>query len=664
MRIYTRKESVFVLFFLMLLTPSSAFASKLLDSLVHSFHYGSVKQRIEAANELAWQLRYSSMDSALFYAQWAHNSSEEINDERLKVTSLKRMGIILKNKGSYAKALEKMQEVLEYEKLFKSWKGIASVYNNMGTVYREIGALDEAYRCYISSLNIKEKHYPGSRTLCNTYRNLGYFYGNYRANTDTAAYYFDRAEKIALTLSDKEIIADIANDRGNLYRIKEDNQKAKEYLHRALLGFKEIKYRHRIALVLLNLGLVSTKLEEFSEAEAYLKKCLEIWKSSLDSIGIARANINLGDLMLQKKSYEGAKSHYKISYDISVRLNKADITWKALLGLAESHAGLREYQEAYRAMRDYDAIEDTLYSKEKNKTISLLRERFNTEKKEQEITYLNTIRDQQANALRQSDIIWKSTMAISVLVLIIVGMLAIYYRYRQKVEIREALRKDELNSYRMKALNQQKEMQVMEAAFIAQEEERQRISSMLHGEVGSVLHTFKMYFSSWEEKMEGEREQYAKASELLDRATHEIREVSHTLDAGVVNNLGLSMAMEEMVNGINRAGKLAVTLDMHGIDNGLSSKKEMGIYRIIQEAMGNVIKHSGASKMDISLTKSKDELTIIIEDNGKGFDLVEARKNGGLGLRNIEDRASQMGGEVVFDAMLGRGVTVIIKLNI
>jgi|GEM_PF-6475764 len=640
-------------------------SSHLLDSLINDFQHGSKKQKIEAANELAWQLRYNHKDSALNYAQWAYNAGKELGDEEVKFTALKRMGVVLKNKGNFQQALEKLKEAISILKLLNDEKGMAAVYNNMGTIYRDMGAIDKAYVYYISSLEIKEKYYPDSRTLCNTYRNLGNFYNAHRTNFDTAAYYFNEAEKIAKALGEKGILANIESDRGSLYRTKKDYQKAREHLLRAISGYKEVDNVQGEALSLLTLGDVSTKLKDFNNARVYLFECLNTWQEMNDSIGIARANLNLGHLMFQQNKYETAIKYYDTSIAITKALNQPILTNRAFLGLSENYEGLKYYEKAYENFKAYHAIRDTLYNEDKNKAISLMREKFNTEKKEQEIEYLNTIQKQQAEALKQSRKLWISTMAISVLILFILGLAAVYYRDRQRSERREALRKDELHSLKLSALKQQKELQVMEAAFMGQEEERQRISSMLHGEVGSVLHTFKMYFSSWEEKMEGEREQYAKASELLDRATEEIREVSHTLDAGVVNNLGLSMALEEMANGINRSGKLAVTLDMHGIENnGLSSRKETGIYRIIQEAVGNIIRHAGASKMDISLTKNDDELTIIIEDNGKGFDIAQARKNGGLGLRNIEERAAQLGGNAVFDAMLGRGVTVIINIKV
>ena len=303
---YRLKVLVFIFGFSFVCLNLFSQSSDLLDSLINDFQHGSNKQKIEAANELAWQLRYNHKDSALNYAQWAYNASTELVNEKTKITALKRIGVVLKNKGNFQQALEKMKEALLISKSLDSEKGMAAIHNNIGTVYREIGVLDEAYKHYISSLRIKEVYYPNSRTLCNTYRNLGNFYSIYRDNIDTAAYYFNEAERIAIALGENDILASIENDRGNLHRIKKDYQKAKEHLLRALSIFKEVDNKQGKAFTLLTIGEVSTKLKEFTNAQIYLDECLSLLKIKGDSIGIARTNVNLGHLLFQQARYEAA----------------------------------------------------------------------------------------------------------------------------------------------------------------------------------------------------------------------------------------------------------------------------------------------------------------------------------------------------------------------
>ena len=107
MNICSLKVSVFIVSFFYINAHLLGQSSYLLDSLINDFQHGSKKQKIEAANELAWQLRYNHKDSALNYAQWAYDAGEELGDDEIKFTALKRMGVVLKNKGNFQQALEK-----------------------------------------------------------------------------------------------------------------------------------------------------------------------------------------------------------------------------------------------------------------------------------------------------------------------------------------------------------------------------------------------------------------------------------------------------------------------------------------------------------------------------------------------------------------------------
>ena len=100
------------------------------------------------------------------------------------------------------------------------------------------------------------------------------------------------------------------------------------------------------------------------------------------------------------------------------------------------------------------------------------------------------------------------------------------------------------------------------------------------------------------------------------------------------------------------------------MEERLESRKEILIYRIIQEVVSNVLKHAKANNLYISLTRREHDLNIIIEDDGIGFDVEQARKSGGMGLKNISTKVSHLGGDLVFDSKKGHGSTVIIDINL
>jgi two-component system NarL family sensor kinase len=124
---------------------------------------------------------------------------------------------------------------------------------------------------------------------------------------------------------------------------------------------------------------------------------------------------------------------------------------------------------------------------------------------------------------------------------------------------------------------------------------------------------------------------------------------------------GLANAVKEFLDKIdNRV--LKVSLHTEGLNERIDSNTETVLYRVIQECVNNVIKHAGASMMDISLIKDKDGISVTIEDNGKGFDKSIKNDSDGLGLKNISSRITYLKGTVDFDTAPGKGTLVAIHI--
>jgi signal transduction histidine kinase len=126
---------------------------------------------------------------------------------------------------------------------------------------------------------------------------------------------------------------------------------------------------------------------------------------------------------------------------------------------------------------------------------------------------------------------------------------------------------------------------------------------------------------------------------------------------------GLASAVKEFLDKLdNRV--LKVNLYTEGLNERLDSNVETVLYRVIQECVNNVIKHSGASSLDISLIKDKDGIAATIEDNGRGFDTKDRQNFEGIGLKNIASRIGYLKGTVDFDSTPGQGTLVAIHVPI
>jgi signal transduction histidine kinase len=150
---------------------------------------------------------------------------------------------------------------------------------------------------------------------------------------------------------------------------------------------------------------------------------------------------------------------------------------------------------------------------------------------------------------------------------------------------------------------------------------------------------------------------------ILDDAYHKTRNISHERNSGV-------MAQKELIPGIKRLAEKAstaygVSISVHdyGFESKLSNSVEITIFSIIQELVTNILKHAYATEASISLTQHDQEVNIIIEDNGVGFDSKKELSTKGMGLSNMQEQLKQIDGSLTIDSTLGKGTTVVIDIK-
>ena len=252
----------------------------------------------------------------------------------------------------------------------------------------------------------------------------------------------------------------------------------------------------------------------------------------------------------------------------------------------------------------------------------------------------------------------KNILFISTLSLAILLLTAIFLFYRKK----QIQHKAELDA----ELASQKELRA-KSIIEAEEKERIRIATDLHDGVGQLLSAAKLNLSSLENKINlndaSQQTAFQNAISLVDDSVKEVRSVSHNMMPNTLLKLGLASAVKEFVTKIQGTPNLKVNLEIVGLNNRIEQEKETVIYRVIQEVVSNIIKHAKATELTLQIIKHEHELSILIEDNGIGFDTSKINSFEGIGVKNILSRIEFINGAVHFDSVLGRGTTVIIELK-
>lgn len=200
---------------------------------------------------------------------------------------------------------------------------------------------------------------------------------------------------------------------------------------------------------------------------------------------------------------------------------------------------------------------------------------------------------------------------------------------------------------RVNALKKEKRLQVefSKQLIQSQEEERKRIASELHDSLGQDLLVIKNLALMNKDK----NEQFDEISKTTSFAIDDVRRIAYNLHPYQLDRLGLTKAISSMFTNLEGVSKIKFDNEIEIVDEIFEKEKEINIYRIIQEGVNNIIKHSGADKAKIKVQKLNEYLLIEIADNGKGFDFESVKaKSKGFGLKNLENRVSFLGGEIQF----------------
>jgi len=211
--------------------------------------------------------------------------------------------------------------------------------------------------------------------------------------------------------------------------------------------------------------------------------------------------------------------------------------------------------------------------------------------------------------------------------------------------------------------------QLLDKVIRAQEEERQRIARELHDETSQALTSFMVGLKVLEgaENIEEVRQRAAELRRIAAGVLESVRSLALELRPSVLDDMGLIPALERYTRDYSR--KFGITVDFHtvGIDGTrLRPQVETALYRIVQEALTNVARHADASTVSVLLERQANRLMVIVEDDGKGFDVDRLLRFGSpeekLGLFGMRERASLIGGELTIESSPGAGTTVFVEV--
>jgi signal transduction histidine kinase/ligand-binding sensor domain-containing protein len=262
---------------------------------------------------------------------------------------------------------------------------------------------------------------------------------------------------------------------------------------------------------------------------------------------------------------------------------------------------------------------------------------------------------------------WVQGLMILSAVLFLVSAIVFWYKRRVEQLEKEKTMQESL----AEQLSKEKAMQedFSRKLIDSQESERKRIASELHDSLGQNLLVVKnnalLGLNTAEDGSPAEK-QFAEISTVTSRALEEVREITHNLRPYHLDRLGLKDALEFMIEKIAASSEIRFSAAIDEMDGIFSKEAEISLYRIVQEGINNIVKHSGAAEAKVTLKRDDRQVRLMIEDNGKGFIADLGTETGprsrGFGLTGISERARMLGGKETIHSVLGQGTAIFITL--
>lgn len=520
--------------------------------------------------------------------------------------------------------------------------GVAELHRFAGEAWYFKGQYDSAARYYYESINILEKT-KEHKKLAAAYNSLAKLYRKTK-DLDRALETYNKALGIYTRIQDSSGLSMIMNESGVVYEYAGKYKEAIDRYNTSLAITEKLNDSIGIAYALSNLAGVNTIMKNYKQAEQYLLRALAIRRKLNDEFTLALNYSDLAATYASAGEFVKARTFVDSSVAIAERMQYPELLQTNFNLLAEIAQKQGDYKTALSYFQKRAGIRDSIFSLEKTKQIEELSTQYETVKKEQRIL-------EQQHKISLQNIIITGGLILLILILLLVYTQYKRLKWKEEIKLQQALIKQQ--------------QQATRAILEAEETERQRIAKELHDGVGQMMSAAKMNLSAFEHaasfNSSDQRMAFQNIISLVDDSCKEVRSVSHNMMPNALLKHNLAAAIKEFLDKLDQR-HLRVHLYTEGLDKRLESNIETVLYRVIQECVNNVIKHSGADTLDITIINDNKEITATIEDNGKGFDVNNEEHLQGIGLRNIRTRVEYLRGSVEIHSTQGQGTLVAVHV--
>tara|TARA_B100001179_G_scaffold233075_1_gene228950 strand:- start:516 stop:2345 length:1830 start_codon:yes stop_codon:yes gene_type:complete len=584
-----------------------------------AYYFSEAKKRIKTEED---RITFLKGKQSYFSTTLARDSLDVVADQLLTFFSeannfkalsgqYHAMGYYLEKTGLYDEAIAQYFKSVEAAKKIDDYVAMNRAYRSISQCHRLFHDYEEAIFYAKKTIAESPNTYPEyEKDMVDANNLIGAAFSELN-KPDSTLFYYERVLSYVPPLDSIDIAATLGN-MGYAYLLAGDISKSRQYNQIGLDLYSKLNNEYALAVLYVNSGMTENVAGEYQRALRYL-----------DS----------GVVYTERTNYV---EMYKWIYDEEYKIFKAQGNYRAAM---ESLDKLR-------------VIKDSLFEVERARAAKELETQYETAEKETQILQQRAQLTEKELEVRQKNIIIFGSLGLALLL----GVLGYLLYKQQKLKNRQLQKENQLKTALAKIETQNK-----------LQEQRLRISRDLHDNIGaqltfiiSSLDNLKYGFKDMSDAL---KDRLVGISTFTSATIYELRD---TIWAMNKEEITFEDLQARITNFIEKARNAAINIDFEFViaptvdtHYTFSSVKGMNVYRIIQEAVNNALKYSGATTISVRFSEANEHLTIEISDNGKGFDT--ATVDSGNGLLNMKKRAREIGGTLEIASEETQGTTIVLN---
>ncbi len=431
-----------------------------------------------------------------------------------------------------------------------------------------------------------------------------------------------------------EVLAKL-NEQNSDYRVALLYYHAAQDIRDSLTALQKARDSTSVKYNIDLLGDVFGKIGQKAVTEQALLNTIETKRALDDTLAMAINYLNLGLLYEDQKHNAEALAALLQCLRYARAISYTDLQNSATVELSNLFQQTGDYRQAITWFKKHQELAATLAKENSSTKIAALQTKYENTQKE------NRILQQQFEITRRN--YWVAGIGI----VLGLSLLLTYFYFKS---------------------NKLKQQNIATTAIMETEEkERKRIAQDLHDSVSQLMMAAKINLSLVGNEIpfssDAQKKQFEKAIHLVDEGFKEVRTISHNMMPQALLESGLALVIKQFIENIENDA-IKVNFLSKGFEDHFDDTIETILYRILQECVNNVLKHAKASRLDISVIRDDENISLTIEDNGSGFDLTDKQKYRGMGLKNLQNRVNFVKGKIEIDSHPGHGTLVSVYIPV